>query len=142
MPSTDLEELREASAAWEAANLGQVSFDLQRQPHLTIRSAKVSKMEAAVSPDCAYFLVADAIATAQHEICLYIYNASAPHMLDLLRAAKDRGVRIRLMYDVTDTRGEERQKLADLGVDLKEAPSSNGRKVFTVCHHKFAVIDD
>jgi phosphatidylserine/phosphatidylglycerophosphate/cardiolipin synthase-like enzyme len=46
------------------------------------------------------------------------------------------------MYDVTDTRGDERQKLKDLGVELKEAPSSNGRKVFTVCHQKFAVIDE
>jgi phosphatidylserine/phosphatidylglycerophosphate/cardiolipin synthase-like enzyme len=60
--------------------------------------------------------------------------------LDLLRDAKDKGVAIRIMYDVTNTRGDERQKLKALAeiegsAFLFEAP------VFYVCHQKFAVID-
>jgi len=61
--------------------------------------------------------------------------------VDLLRDAEGRGVRLRVMHDVMDTRGDERLKLKRLRIDLREAASSGGRKVFTVCHQKFAVID-
>ncbi|MCI0428389.1 MAG: phospholipase D-like domain-containing protein [Nitrospiraceae bacterium] len=142
MDSVILQALRELAETWVSEKFAHGSFDPDRQPALSITaSKKVKKIQAGVSPDCSYRLVSVAMEAAQDEICLYIYNVSADHLLDLLRDAKNRGVRVRLMYDVTDTRGNERQKLSALGVELKEAPSSNGRKVFTVCHQKFAVID-
>jgi phosphatidylserine/phosphatidylglycerophosphate/cardiolipin synthase-like enzyme len=119
------------------------AFDPSRRPQLDLAPiAGVATMQAAVSPDCSFRLVKSAIDAAQHEICLYIYNASADHLLALLTDAKNRGVHIRLMYDVNDTSGGETQKLHALGVELKEAPSTGDRRVFTVCHQKFAVIDD
>lgn len=143
MDTVKLQTVRETSEAWLTQSFAHGSFDPARQPQLSIAASdKVKKMQAAVSPDCSYRLVQEAIEAAQNEICLYIYNVSADHLLDLLRSAKNRGVHIRIMYDVTDTRGDERQKLTTLGVELKEAPSSDGRKVFTVCHQKFAVIDE
>lgn len=143
MNRTKLTHLRKAAMIWQAAAGARSTFDPSRQPHLTITpDAEVTQIQAGVSPDCTYRLVKAAIEAAQREICLYIYNASADHLLDLLRAAKIRGVRIRLMYDVSDTRGDEAQKLAALGVELQVAPSSGGRRVFTVCHQKFAVIDE
>jgi hypothetical protein len=141
--SVKLEALREATDAWLSEKFAYGSFDPDRQPVLSIvASHNVKKMQAAVSPDCSYRLVKAAMEAAQDEICFYIYNVSADHLVDLLRNARDRGVRIRLMYDVKDTRGNERHKLHVLGVELKEAPSTKGRKVFTVCHQKFAVIDE
>jgi cardiolipin synthase len=117
-------------------------FDPDRIPELEFKTFdNVKHISAAVSPDCSFRLVRDAIDAAEETIDLYIYNLSAEYLLDLLRSAKDRGVAIRLMYDVMDTRGNERQKIQQLGVERKEAPSSGGRKVFTVCHQKFAVID-
>lgn len=117
-------------------------FDADRVPKLTITSFEgVKDIRLSVSPDCSYRLVRDALAAAKTSIDLYIYNASADHMLDLLHEAKARGVAIRVMYDVMDTRGDERTKLKALHVELKEAPSSGRRQVFTVCHQKFAVID-
>jgi phosphatidylserine/phosphatidylglycerophosphate/cardiolipin synthase-like enzyme len=137
-----LRALQRDTAIWDAASFAARGADLGRQPRLKIKpSLKVTKIQAAVSPDCTYRLVKAAIDAAQSEICFYIYNASADHLLDLLRRAKARGVQIRLMYDVNDTSGDERAKLQRLGVDLKEAPSTGGRRVFTVCHQKFAVID-
>jgi cardiolipin synthase A/B len=138
-----IQSIRMAAENWLSEKFPYGSFDPSRQPDLTITACNgVKKIQAAVSPDCSYRLVKAAMEAAQNEICFYIYNLSADHLLDLLRNAKNRGVRIRLMFDVTDTRGDERSKLNSLGVQLKEAPSSNGRKVFTVCHQKFAVIDE
>jgi len=142
MDPIKLQAVRESAQGWQEAQFVYGTFDPSRQPQLDIAASQVKKMQAAVSPDCSYRLVEAAMSAAQDEICLYIYNVSANHMVDLLRTAKERGVQIRIMYDVMDTRGSERQKLRDLGVELKEAPSSDGRKVFTVCHQKFAVIDD
>jgi len=45
------------------------------------------------------------------------------------------------MFDAIGCREEERQKLKDLGVEIREAPSMMGRKVFSVCHQNFVVID-
>jgi phosphatidylserine/phosphatidylglycerophosphate/cardiolipin synthase-like enzyme len=143
MNEEELAVLREATDSWINEKFAYGSFDPTRQPKIDITTFnEVRKIKAAVSPDCSYRLVKAALEAAQREICLYIYNASADHLLDLLRQATNRGVHIRLMYDVTDTRGDERQKLQSLGVELKEAPSSKRRKVFTVCHQKFAVLDE
>jgi cardiolipin synthase len=117
--------------------------DLSRQPKIQITSSTtVTSLQAGVSPDCSYRLVKAAVDAAQHDLCFYIYNISAPYLLDLLRSAKERGVRVRVMYDVHDSGADERQALANLGVEIRTAPSTDGRKVFTVCHQKFAVIDD
>jgi cardiolipin synthase A/B len=117
-------------------------FDESRVPQLDITPVPgVTDLRLAVSPDCSFRLVRDALVTANSTLDVYIYNASADYLLQLLRDARDRGVTIRVMYDVMDTRGNERAKLAALGVQVKEAPSSGGRKVFTVCHQKFVVVD-
>ncbi len=138
-----LQALRENAAVWTAATFAGGAGNPDRQPHLEISpSTSVATMQAAVSPDCSYRLVKAAIDAAEREICFYIYNVSADHLLQLLRDAKERGVHIRLMYDTRDTRGDEREKLQGLGVELKEAPSSGQRNVFPHCHQKFAVIDE
>lgn len=118
-------------------------FDPERIPALQIETFDGLKdVRAAVSPDCSYRLVRDALNAASETLDLYIYNLSAGHLLELLRDAKDRGVAVRIMYDVMDTRGDEKNKIKQLEVETKEAPSSGRRKVFTVCHQKFAVIDN
>lgn len=117
-------------------------FDPARVPALAFEAFdEVSRVSAAVSPDCSYRLVQQAVDAAAHTLDLYIYNVSAQHLVDLLATARDRGVAVRIMVDAMDTNGGERAKLAALGVGLKIAPSTGGRKVFTVCHQKFAVID-
>lgn len=118
-------------------------FDAERVPPFDEQVFQnVKKLKAAVSPDCSYRLIRDAINAAVNTIDLYIYNISAEHLLKLLQGAKERQVTIRIMYDVMDTRGDEKNKLRKLDVEMKEAPSSGRRKIFTVCHQKFAVIDD
>lgn len=99
------------------------------------------RVETFVSPDCSYAALRDLIAAAQQELRLYIYNVSAEHMLDLLRDARDRGVEVSIMYDRTDTRSREEERLAELGVNLHIAPSAAPRRAFTVCHQKFLVLD-
>jgi len=130
-------------ASWEASQLGSLHFDPARVPQLDV-SPVVGPLHgrAAVSPDCSYRLVRDAIDGATKTIDLYIYNVSAEHMVALLRAAIARNVALRIMYDTHDTRGDEAAKLNALaGAEIKVAPSSKPRDVFTVCHQKFAVID-
>ena len=126
-----------------AETLALGAFDLSRQPQIdTSFSTTVTSLQTGVSPDCSYRLVKAAVDAAQHDLSFYIYNISAPHLLDLLCSAKDRGVNVRVMYDTRDSGTAEQQALDDLGVEIKTAPSTDGRKVFTVCHQKFAVIDD
>lgn len=115
---------------------------LARKPELDLKTFQGSHdIRAAVSPDCSFQLLRDALQSAQSELLVYIYNASAGHVLALLSGAKRRGVAVRVMYDATDTSGAEVQKLAALKVELKIAPSRAPRRVFTVCHQKFAVVD-
>jgi len=126
-----------------AETLALAASDLSRQPEIRIRSSTtVRHLQAGVSPDCSYRLVKAAVDAAQHDLSFYIYNISAPHLLNLLRGAQERGVQIRVMVDVHDSGASEQQALAELGVEIKAAPSTGGRQVFTVCHQKFAVIDD
>lgn len=98
-------------------------------------------MHAFVSPDCSFEAMRDLLGRAKKTMWIYIYNVSSEDMLQLLRDAKARGVKIRIMYDTTDTREDEVGKLEKLGVDLKVAPSAVPRRAFTVCHQKFVVID-
>jgi phosphatidylserine/phosphatidylglycerophosphate/cardiolipin synthase-like enzyme len=130
---------------WTVASFGALSFDPSRMPAVDVGSVHGSlDAHAAVSPDCSYRLVKAALDSAREEILLYIYNLSAEHLLQLLTDARQRGVGLRIMYDSHDTRGDERARIETLrsnGAQVKVAPSSGGRSVFTVCHQKFAVID-
>jgi phosphatidylserine/phosphatidylglycerophosphate/cardiolipin synthase-like enzyme len=127
----------------EPADLAAFGFDPTRVPVLQIEPI-VGPLEvvAAVSPDSSYRLVKPAIEAATTSIDLYIYNVSADYLVGLLAAALARGVAVRIMYDPNDTSGEEAAKLQALtGAQVRKSPSTGGRRVFTVCHQKFAVID-
>jgi phosphatidylserine/phosphatidylglycerophosphate/cardiolipin synthase-like enzyme len=99
---------------------------------------------AGVSPDSSYRVVKPAIDAATETLDLYIYNISAEHLIALVEAAIDRRVAVRIMYDPNDTNGDERAKLEALelrGAEVRTSPSTRTRRVFTVCHQKFVVID-
>lgn len=103
---------------------------------------EIEKGEFAVSPDCSYQLVAAALRRAKKKLLVYIYNLSAPHLLDELTAAKKRGVKVRVMYDVRDGGAKEADELKARKIQHLAAPSTKPAGVFTVCHQKFVVIDD
>jgi phosphatidylserine/phosphatidylglycerophosphate/cardiolipin synthase-like enzyme len=114
------------------------------RPKLTFREfTGTIRLTAAVSPDCSYQLVAAAIAEAGRASHLdaYIYAISAPYLIDLLNQAQQRGTKVRVMYDPDQMKAPDAKKLKDLGFDVKVAPSHDPRRVFTVCHEKFFVID-
>jgi phosphatidylserine/phosphatidylglycerophosphate/cardiolipin synthase-like enzyme len=118
-------------------------FDPARVPQVKVDSVvEPAEINAAVSPDASYRLVKAALDAAEESLDLYIYNVSADHMVAMLADCLARGVALRLMYDTHDTRGDERDKINSLeGAEVRTAPSSGRRNVFTVCHQKFAVID-
>jgi phosphatidylserine/phosphatidylglycerophosphate/cardiolipin synthase-like enzyme len=128
---------------WQQAQLGSLAFQPDRVPILRVASViDATEIVAAVSPDSSYRMVKAAIDAAIERIDLYIYNLSADHLVALLQGALDRHVAVRIMYDTHDTRGDEAAKLQALvGAERRTAPSSGRRRVFTVCHQKFAVID-
>jgi phosphatidylserine/phosphatidylglycerophosphate/cardiolipin synthase-like enzyme len=123
--------------------LGSMRFDPSRVPSVALeRLVGQPTVAAAVSPDSSYRLVKAALEGATTSVDLYIYNVSADHLLELLAGCIARGVAVRLMYDTHDTRGDEKMKLEALaGAEVRTAPSTGGRTVFTVCHQKYAVID-
>lgn len=125
--------------------LAAFGFDPTRVPILHIDPiVGPAEIVAAVSPDCSYRLVKPAIDAATKTLDLYIYNISAEYLIELITAAIGRGVAVRIMYDPNDTSGDEAAKLqalALLGADVRKSPSTAGRRVFTVCHQKFVVID-
>jgi phosphatidylserine/phosphatidylglycerophosphate/cardiolipin synthase-like enzyme len=100
-------------------------------------------MKAGVSPDCSYQLVSSVLAQAGRDskVDVYIYSISAPHLMDLLRSATTRGASIRVMYDPDQMAKADAQTLVNMGLDVRVAPSHDPRRVFTVCHQKFVVID-
>ena len=100
-------------------------------------------MQAAVSPDASYQLAQSVLATAGagSKVDAYIYAISAPHMMNLLKGARDRGATVRVMYDPQQMRAADAQTLIGMGLDVRRAPSSDPRNVFTVCHQKFVVVD-
>jgi phosphatidylserine/phosphatidylglycerophosphate/cardiolipin synthase-like enzyme len=102
------------------------------------------EIRAAVSPDCSFRLLRDAISAAKKSLDIYIYNIQSDHIVDLLRKRRP-GVELRIMYDATDHMAAktERAELATItGSTQIEAPSAQPRRIFTVCHQKYVVIDN
>lgn len=128
------------SEAEDSAALASTKFDPDRWPEFDFPVLPVAAATAAVSPDCSFRFLKKAIDSAQSTLLLYIYNAGAPHMFALLAAAKARGVKIRSMYDGTQNGTAELAALKQVG-KAKAAPAGGNRRVFTVCHQKFLVID-
>ena len=143
-----LGQVAELVSAEDEALLGSApiigKFDEARWPDLVFSTFSVNQVRTAVSPECSFRLLRDALSTAQSELLIYIYDFTDPDLIDLVKDALAQGVKVRLMYDATSTPGSELAKmdsLASAGADVKPAPSSGRRLVFTVCHQKFAVID-
>ncbi len=112
------------------------------QPDLTITASDdVRTVAAAVSPESSSRLVKETIDAAREDLRLYIYHVDADHMIELLRDAEARGVRVRVMCEATQNNKEEQQRLRGLGAEVKTAPSTRDRPAFSLCHQKFAVID-
>ena len=102
-----------------------------------------SAATCAVSPESSYLFLKDAIGESKKSLLLYIYDVSAPYLIDLLAAAKKRKVKIRAMYDANFGGTAELAALKKVASarNVKAAPSKGDRSVFTVCHQKFVVID-
>ena len=148
MAQVDFARLKKVADQVDALQQGQLlgTFRPNRIPKINFPSApfSVSSFEAGVSPDCTYRLISAALEEAKHALLVYVYEIHAEYMVDLVKQAHAKGAKIRLMYDRGGTHPDEREvldALEDDGFEIKPAPSSGGRGVFTVCHQKFAVID-
>ena len=138
-----------STAATEAPSAAAESFapavaHLEAKPNLNFRDFSAAlEMKAGVSPDCSYQLVESVLATAGRgaKVDVYIYSISAPYMMDLLQSATARGAAIRVMYDPAQMANADAQKLTSMGLSVRVAPSHDPRRVFTVCHQKFVVVD-
>ena len=53
---------------------------------------------------------------------MYIYSISAPHLMALLKGARDRGASVRVMYDPVQMRAADVQKLRSFGIEVKVSP--------------------
>lgn len=114
------------------------------QPKLTIKSFLADQARVAVSPDCSYRLLTEALLSAKRTLTVYVYNISASYLVAILKAKKAAGVKVRVMVDSTDpndARSEELAELIKAGLDVRAAPSSGARRAFSVCHQKYAVVD-
>jgi phosphatidylserine/phosphatidylglycerophosphate/cardiolipin synthase-like enzyme len=133
-----------APALVEEAPATAFEAHIDAKPVLKFRDfTGVIEMKAAVSPDCSYQLVQNALAQAGDgsKVDVYIYSISAPHLMALLKSAVDRGAAVRVMYDPVQMPVADVQKLRSMGIDVRVAPSHDPRRVFTVCHQKFLVVD-
>ncbi len=135
------EAVRMAREIDESLALTISRFDPSRMPTLTFQDFSVTGATAAVSPDSSFLFLEDIIGRATSTLIIYIYDISAPYLLDLLAAAKKRGVKIRAMFDANSFGDAELAALKTVAASVKAAPSSGDRSVFTVCHQKFLVID-
>jgi len=119
--------------------------NLTLQPKLSFKSFPVSQVSVAVSPDCSYRLLMEAIDSAEKSITAYVYNISAPYILALLKKKLQQGVKLRVMVDPNDPNDNKSEEFANLkklgNFELQLSPSSAARPIFTVCHQKFVVVD-
>lgn len=148
MVNIDFARLKKVADQVEEIQQGKLlgKFRPERIPKIKfpIEPLSCSIFEAGVSPDCTYRLISAALAEAEHTLLVYVYEIHADYMVDLVKQAHAKGTKIRLMYDRGGTHAEEREVLENLsekGFEVRPAPSSGGRGVFTVCHQKFVVID-
>jgi phosphatidylserine/phosphatidylglycerophosphate/cardiolipin synthase-like enzyme len=159
MDQARLERLRSDVQAWERATFGPApgGAAATRGLHTTAAAtppaypkmdiptwAGAMEVRTAVSPDCSYRLLAGALGSAKTSLDVYIYDITSDHVVDVLRKRLAEGVKVRLMYDTTDGTAA-RTEVAELatlkGATIQTAPSSGSRRIFTVCHQKYAVID-
>lgn len=115
-----------------------------QQPKITIKRFTVNQARVAVSPDCSYRLLTEALQSAKRSLTVYVYNISASYLVAILKAKQAAGVKVRVMVDSTDpndAKSEEFAKLLKAGLDVREAPSIGARRAFSVCHQKYVVID-
>jgi len=101
---------------------------------------------AYASPESTYAVTRQLIQSARHSILIGIYDFTAGHMRDLLLDALRRGVKVSLMLDLDNLKGENElyEALVGAGVDGVPAPSCASRRAryFPSCHEKVIVIDD
>ena len=60
--------------------------DLSRQPTLNFKSFTTNNVKVAVSPDCSYRFLTEALGSAKHSITAYVYNIGARYLLELLKS--------------------------------------------------------
>ena len=156
MNDARLEQLRTEVRAWERAQFGLPPGEPAAGarglrappgdwPRLQIPQWKEAmEVRAAVSPDCSFRLLRDALSAAKKSVDVYIYNLQSDRIAELLRDLPA-GVKLRIMFDVTDhtaARSEQAELATIKQAEEKEAPSAGNRRIFTVCHQKYAVIDN
>jgi phosphatidylserine/phosphatidylglycerophosphate/cardiolipin synthase-like enzyme len=138
-------QFRAEEAADAVSTIQSAAGDLSREPHLSFKTFTVGSVLAAVSPDCSYRLLVGALSEAKHSITAYVYNIGAPYLLELLKRKLALGVTVRVMVDPNDPNDQKSKEWEHLqalpGIDLRLAPSSGSRRVFTVCHQKYVVVD-
>ena len=140
-------QVAEMVQAEEEALSGPAPFvgksDPTQWPALTFPTFPVTKIQAGVSPDCAFRFLSAALDGAASELLIYIYDFTDDDLIAKVKAAMTRGVSVRIMYDATETQGDEVANMKALGfrANLKTAPSFGRRQVFTVCHQKFVIVD-
>jgi phosphatidylserine/phosphatidylglycerophosphate/cardiolipin synthase-like enzyme len=101
---------------------------------------------AYASPESTYAVTKRLMDGATRSILIGIYDFTADHMRDTLVAAMRRGVKVSLMVDLDNRKGEPEvwDDLVDEGVEGVPAPScaSDHARYFASCHEKVIVIDD
>lgn len=139
----------------ERATLPDLGFSLELVPRLCtlqeytkidVPSFEINEeFIAYASPESTYAATKRLMDGAQESILIGIYDFTAEYMRDALVAALRRGVRVSLMLDLDNRKGEPEvwDDLLQEGVEGVPAPScaSDRARYFASCHEKVIVID-
>ena len=95
-----------------------------------------------ILPDDTAKEIIDAIDTAKESLLIKMFLFSDPFLIDAVIAAKNRGVKIKVMLNPARRSGEEeneetRRKLEEAGIEVRDSNPE-----FTITHEKSMVIDD
>lgn len=137
--------MAKAAAPFAAPMMVNRSCTLRDYAKVPVPAVKVKQdVIAYCSPDSTYAVTKRLIDAAKKSILIGIYDFSASHMIELIEAALQRGVKVKLMLDIDSAK--ERQlfeELGDLGVEGVPAPScaSKRARFFASSHEKVIVID-
>lgn len=95
-----------------------------------------------ILPDDTGREINDAINNAQHSLLIKMFLFSEPSLIDAVIAAKQRGVKVKVMLNPTRKSGEEvneatRKKLEEAGIEVRDSNPE-----FTITHEKSMVVDE
>ncbi|MFO1459778.1 MAG: phospholipase D-like domain-containing protein [Verrucomicrobiota bacterium] len=102
----------------------------------------MSRRSLLVLPDDSAQVILDAIEGAKHSLRVKMFVFSDPHLLKAVAAARQRGVKVRVMLNPARRDGEDDNEEARKALQKEDVEVKDSNPDFGITHEKSMVVDD